>query len=199
MGTPPTESGYGEKSKPVGERSSGDSDERGREQSGYHREQPGGLEGKEAEKIADIKEKTLSLTENKSEVEPEKEKQNERERTKEQDGRRDNSRAESDRRALPASEQVGEQRAPAEDTRRDSQSRRWQSQIGSGESRTRPQYDVNKSYTNEEIHEIVSTVTDIVDGKVEITGEVTEEIKTIAERYVPGGVTKQGRGVLDGY
>jgi len=199
VGTPPTESGYGEKSKPVGERSSGDNDERGREQSGYHREQPGGLEEREAEKATNIKEESLPLDEDKSNVDPSKKEQHERERTKEQDGRRDNRRAESDRRGLPASEQVGEQKTPAEDTRRDSQSRRWQSQIGSGESRTRPQYDVNKSYTNEEIHEIVSTVTDIVDGKVEITGEVTEEIKTIAERYVPGGVTKQGRGVLDGY
>lgn len=169
MGTPPTESGYGEKSEPVGERSSRDSDKRGREQSGYYREQPGGLEEKEAEKIADIKEKPLPLDKDKSDVEPSNKEQHERERTKGQDGRRDNSRTESDRRVLPASEQVGKQRTPVEDTRRDSQSRRGQSQIGSGESRTRPQYDVNKSYTNEEIHEIVSSVMDIVDGEVEIT------------------------------
>jgi len=48
VGTPPTKSGYGEESKPVGERSSGDSDERGREQSG-------GLKEREAEKVADIR------------------------------------------------------------------------------------------------------------------------------------------------
>lgn len=162
MGTQPTESDYGKESEPVGERSTRDSDKRGGEQPGYYREQPGGLEGKEAEKIADIKEKTLSLTENKSEVEPEKEKQNERERTEEQDGRRDNSRAESGREILPASKQVEGQRTSATDTTGDSQSQRMQSGDSSSQSGAGFKYDLSKSYSNEEIHQIVSSVTDMI-------------------------------------
>lgn len=162
MGTQPTESDYGKESEPVGERSTRDSDKRGGEQPGYYREQPGGLEGKEAEKIADIKEKTLSLTENKSEVEPEKEEQNERERTKEQDGRRDNSRAESDRRGLPDSEQVGGQGTPATDTTGHSQSRRGDIDVSGSQPGAGLREDLNKSYSNEEIHEIVSSVTDMI-------------------------------------
>ena len=162
MGTQPTESDYGKESEPVGERSTRDSDKRGGEQPGYYREQPGGLEGKEAEKIADIKEKTLSLTENKSEVEPEKEKQNERERTEEQDGRRDNSRAESGREILPESKQVGGQGTPATDTTGHSQSKRGNIEIGGSQSGAGFKYDLSKSYSNEEIHEIVSSVTDMI-------------------------------------
>jgi hypothetical protein len=114
------------------------------------------------EKTTEIKEKPLSLTENKSEVEPEKEKQNERERTEEQDGRRDNSRAGSGREILPASKQVEGQRTSATDTTGDSQSQRMQSGDSSSQSRAGLKYDVNKRYTNDEIHEIVSSVTDII-------------------------------------
>lgn len=69
----------------------------------------------------------------------------------------------------------------------------------SGESGTRPQYDVNKEYTNEEIDDIVSSVTDIVDGKVVITGEVTDDIRGVLRQYKSGGVAKKGRGILDEY
>ena len=162
MGTPPTESGYGEKSKPVGERSSGDSDERGREQSGYHREQPGGLEEREAEKATNIKEESLPLDEDKSNVDPSKKEQHERERTKEQDGRRDNSRAESDRRGLPDSEQVGGQGTPATDTTGHSQSRRGDIDVSGSQPGAGLREDLNKSYSNEEIHQIVSSVTDMI-------------------------------------
>ena len=80
-----------------------------------------------------------------------------------------------------------------------SEGQRMQSGNGSIESGVRPQYDVNKRYSNEEIHAIVSTVTSITDGKVHITGTVTDDVKTIAEQYVSGGVAKEGRGVLDEY
>ena len=160
MGTQPTESDYGKESEPVGERSTRDSDKRGGEQPGYYREQPGGLEGKEAEKIADIKEKTLSLTENKSEVEPEKEKQNERERTEEQDGRRDNSRAESGR-DTSESKQVGGQGTPATDITGHSQSKRGTLR-SAAVNLAGFKYDLSKSYSNEEIHQIVSSVTDMI-------------------------------------
>lgn len=169
MGTPTAESDYGKESEPVGERSSRDSDKRGREQSGYYREQPGGLEEKEAEKIADIKEKPLPLDKDKSDAEPSNKEQHERERTKEQDGRRDNSRAESGREILPDSKQVEGQRTSATDTTGDSQSQRMQSGDSSSQSGAGLKYDLSKSYSNEEIHEIVSSVTDIVDGKVVIT------------------------------
>ena len=70
---------------------------------------------------------------------------------------------------------------------------------GSGQSGTRPQYDVNRNYTNEEIGEIVSSITSIVDGKVVLTGDVTDDLKSIVRQYKSGGVAKQGRGILDEY
>lgn len=114
------------------------------------------------EKTTEIKEKALSLTENKSEVEPEKEEQNERERTEEQDGRRDNSRAGSGRKILPESKQVGGQGTPATDTTGHSQSKRGNIEIGGSQSGAGFKYDLSKSYSNEEIHQIVSSVTDMI-------------------------------------
>ena len=99
---------------------------------------------------------------------------------------------------LPASEPVGAG-TPVQDAARDSQGQRVRTRNGSGQSGTRPQYDVNRNYTNEEIGEIVASVTDIVDGKVVLTGEVTDDLKSIVRQYKSGGVAKQGRGILDEY
>ena len=81
----------------------------------------------------------------------------------------------------------------------DSRSKRRRFDLGSSESGNRPQYDVNKTYTNEEIGEIVSSVTEIVDGKVVITGVITNDIKAVCRQYRSGGVAKTGRGILDEY
>jgi len=113
--------------------------------------------------------------------------------------RADNRQSESDRGRLPESEQVPEQGVSSEDASRTGESERMLTESGSGQPRTRHEHDVSREYSNEEIHGIVSSVTEIKDGKVEITGEITDDIKTIAGRYKSGGVAKEGRGVLDEY
>ena len=99
---------------------------------------------------------------------------------------------------LPTSNNL-ESRTSVQDVARDSQSKRLRPDNGSGEFGARPKHDENKKYSNEEIQEIVSSVTEVKDGKVIITGDVTDDIRTIVRQYVSGGVAKQGRGVLDEY
>ena len=124
------------------------------------------------------------------------EKENETERRK--DSRTDNSRTRLGSEELSETESVGT-RTSVQGASRNSQSKRRRSDLGSGEFGNRPQYDVNKNYTNEEIGEIVSSVTDIVDGKVVITGAVSDDIKAVCRQYRSGGVAKKGRGILDEY
>ena len=57
----------------------------------------------------------------------------------------------------------------------------------------------NKRYSNAEIAELVSSVTDVVDGLVVLTGDVTDELRRAVSSYRSGGVAKSGRGVLDEY
>lgn len=99
---------------------------------------------------------------------------------------------------LPEAQSVGA-RTPVQDTSGDRQSKRMRLGDSSRESRSGSQYDVNKNYSNEEISEIVSSITDIVDGKVVITGTVTDDIKAICRQYKSGGIAKKGRGILDEY
>ena len=118
-------------------------------------------------------------------------------------GRKENSRADNSgtelgRKELPDTEHV-ESGTPLQDTERSGQGERMRPGNSGGESGTRPQYDVNKEYTNEEIDGIVSSVTDIVDGKVVITGEVTDDMRAVLRQYKSGGVAKKGRGILDEY
>ncbi len=115
-----------------------------------------------------------------------------------EDGGTDHSRTEPGREKLPETVQVGTG-TPAENATRDREGKRRNVRKRRGEPGSRPGYDVNKSYTNEEIHEIVSSVTEVKDGKIEVTGEITDDIKTIASRYVSGGIAKEGRGILDEY
>ena len=59
-----------------------------------------------------------------------------------------------------------------------------------------------KKVTNEEIEEIVSKIAYISsDNKVELYDNVriTDEIKDICDQYTSGGVSKEGRGILDEY
>ena len=102
------------------------------------------------------------------------------------------------REELSSSDKVGTG-ASVQDPARDSQGQRRRLGISSTESRTRPQYDVNRKYSNEEINDIVSSVTEIRDGKVVITDNVSDDIRAIARQYVSGGIAKDGRGVLDEY
>ena len=99
---------------------------------------------------------------------------------------------------LSTSDNVGG-RTSVQDTQGDSQGERLRPDNGSSESGARPKYDVNKKHSNKEIQEIVSSVTEIKDGKVVITDDVTEDIRAIARMYVSGGIAKEGRGVLDEY
>ena len=99
---------------------------------------------------------------------------------------------------LSTSDNVGA-RTSVQDTQGDSQGERLRPDNGSSEFGARPKYDVNKKYSNKEIQEIVSSVTEIKDGKVVITDDVTEDIRAIARMYVSGGIAKEGRGVLDEY
>lgn len=110
----------------------------------------------------------------------------------------DNSGTQPERKGLPASEQMGTA-TPVQDSVADSQGERRRPGLGSRKSGTRPQYDVTKDYTNEEIHAIASSVAAIKDGKVVITGDVTDEIRAICRQYKSGGIAKKGRGVLDEY
>ena len=114
------------------------------------------------------------------------------------DTRTDNSRTRLRSEELSETESVGTGTS-VQGASRNSQSKRRRSDLGSGESGNGPQYDVNRDYTNEEIGEIVSSVTDIVDGKVVITGAVTDDIKAVCRQYRSGGVAKKGRGILDEY
>ena len=82
---------------------------------------------------------------------------------------------------------------------RNSKSERGDAGVGSRELGTRPRYDVTRNYSNEEIGEIVSSITEIVDGKAVLTGEVTDDIVSIARQYESGGVSKKGHGTLDEY
>lgn len=116
----------------------------------------------------------------------------------EQNTRTDNSRTQPRREELPDTQSV-EPGTPLQHTVETGRSERGDSRISSSQSGDRPLYDVNKNYTNDEIKEIVSSVTDIVDGKVVITSQVTDDIKAIARQYRSGGVAKKGRGILDEY
>ena len=109
------------------------------------------------------------------------------------------SKPEPNRTGLSLFDEVDGQRTPTENIAGNSKGEQLQPGNGSSEFGNRPQYDVSKTYTNDEINKIVSSVTTIKDGKIELTGEVTDDIKTIASRYVSGGVAKQGRGILDEY
>jgi hypothetical protein len=115
-----------------------------------------------------------------------------------ENSRTDNSRAQSEPQKLSDIEQVGA-RTSVQHPAKNSEGKRGNAGTGRSKLGDRPQYDVNKNYTNEEIGEIVSSVTDIVDGKIVITGEVTDDIKTIVRGYKSGGVSKKGRGILDEY
>ena len=112
--------------------------------------------------------------------------------------RTDNSGTRLGSQELPEPQHVGA-RTPVQDPARDSQSERGNAGVGGSELGTRPRYDVNRNYSNEEIGEIVSSVTEIVDGKVVLTGTVTDDIVSIARRYKSGGISKEGRGQLDEY
>ena len=99
---------------------------------------------------------------------------------------------------LSDTQQVGSGTS-VQDSASNSKGKRRNIRVGGSELGNRPKYDVNKGYTNEEIDELVSSVTDIVDGKVVITGEVTDGVKAICRQYKSGGVAKKGRGILDEY
>ncbi len=54
--------------------------------------------------------------------------------------------------------------------------------------------------TNEEVEQRVSSATEISDkGEVLIKGKITDELLEAANQYQPGGLTKEGRGILDEY
>lgn len=126
-------------------------------------------------------------------------------KNEQQDAGTNNRQPESDAGEISESEQVSEQgvspKSPTgiseSEWRKPEQPRR--SDNSSGKPRTRSEHDVNRKYSNEEIHEIVSSVTEVRNGKVEITGEVADDIRIIASRYQSGGVAKEGRGILDEY
>ncbi|MBE6181270.1 MAG: hypothetical protein E7148_01045 [Rikenellaceae bacterium] len=116
-----------------------------------------------------------------------------------ENSRTDNSGTQLGSEALSDPEQVGA-RTSVQNATRNSESERRGPRNSRRESGNGPQYDVNKNYTNEEISEIVSSVTDIaVNGKVVITGTITDDIKAICHQYESGGVAKKGRGILDEY
>ena len=55
-----------------------------------------------------------------------------------------------------------------------------------------------KKPTNEQIERIVSGVTAVDEnGVVQITGEITDEIRDIVSQYTSGGIAKEGHGVID--
>lgn len=57
----------------------------------------------------------------------------------------------------------------------------------------------NERLTEAEVREAVEFVTDIKDGEVVITGDITDDIRETASRYEPAGKRKDGRGILDEY
>ena len=124
--------------------------------------------------------------------------QNESENGTDENSAANNRGTELGSKELPEAQSVGA-RTPVQDTAGDRQSKRMRLGDSSRESRSGSQYDVNKNYSNEEISEIVSSITDIVDGKVVITGAVTDDIKAVCRQYKSGGIAKKGRGILDEY
>lgn len=78
----------------------------------------------------------------------------------------DHRQSESDRRGLPESEQVPEQGVSSESTPRTGQGERVFTKDSSNQSRARQEYDVNKKYFNEEIDDIVSSVTEVKGGMI---------------------------------
>jgi hypothetical protein len=76
--------------------------------------------------------------------------------------------------------------------------------VGLAESRTKkvalsPAKLPGVKLTNEEITQKISSVTSTEGGEVKITGEITDDILEAANQYKSGGVTKEGRGILDEY
>lgn len=65
----------------------------------------------------------------------------------------------------------------------------------SGEPGKRPKARL----TNEEISSVISSITSVENGEVKLTGEITEEVLEAANQYKSGGITKEGRGILDEY
>ena len=145
-----------------------------------------------------IKKVRKTKNDNKNSINSQQEQLNLFDNGREENTAADNSGTQLGRKELPNTEQVGAG-VSVQDTARDSKRKRRNAGVRSSESGNGPQYDVNRNYTNEEIETIVSSVTDIVDGKVVITGEVTDDIKAIARGYESGGIAKKGRGILDEY
>lgn len=145
-----------------------------------------------------IKKVRKTKNDNKNSINSQQEQLNLFDNGREENTAADNSGTQLEREELPDTEQVGAG-VSVQNTARNSKSKRRNAGVGSSELGNGPQYDVNRNYTNEEIEEIVSSVTDIVDGKVVITGEVTDDIRTIVRGYESGGIAKKGRGILDEY
>ena len=123
---------------------------------------------------------------------------NNNEDAREQDTRTNNSRTQPRREELPETESV-EPRTPLQHTVEIGRSKRGNTRTSGNQLGDRPLYDVNKNYSNEEISQIVSSVTDIVDGRVVITAPITDDIRAICHQYKSGGVAKKGHGILDEY
>ena len=123
---------------------------------------------------------------------------NNNEDAREQDTRTNNSRTQPRREELPETESV-EPRTPLQHTVEIGRSKRGNTRTSGNQLGDRPLYDVNKNYSNEEISQIVSSVTDIVDGRVVITTPITDDIRAICHQYKSGGVAKKGHGILDEY
>ena len=123
---------------------------------------------------------------------------NNNEDAREQDTRTNNRRTQPRREELSETESV-EPRTPLQHTVEIGRSKRGNTRTSSNQLGDRPLYDVNKNYSNEEISQIVSSVTDIVDGRVVITAPITDDIRAICHQYKSGGVAKKGHGILDEY
>ena len=123
---------------------------------------------------------------------------NNNEDAREQDTRTNNRRTQPRREELPETESV-EPRTPLQHTVEIGRSKRGNTRTSGNQLGDRPLYDVNKNYSNEEISQIVSSVTDIVDGRVVITAPITDDIRAICHQYKSGGVAKKGHGILDEY
>lgn len=64
----------------------------------------------------------------------------------------------------------------------------------------RPSPRQREQLSNEEIETALAEVATIGDnGAVSLVGDVTDEIVELASQYKPGGITKEGRGILDEY
>ncbi|MEE0962586.1 MAG: helicase-related protein, partial [Bacteroidales bacterium] len=117
---------------------------------------------------------------------------------REQDTTTNNRGTQPRREELPETESV-EPRTPLQHAVEISRSKRGNTRTSGNQLGDRPLYDVNKNYSNEEISQIVSSVTDIVDGRVVITAPITDDIRAICHQYKSGGVAKKGHGILDEY